>query len=130
MMFIYVKRSYCSSSAIRFTLNGVNYLNGSTVLRTDIGEEDAALQCTTDRAGCCSAVTSRAGQFYFPDGTMVPISLVGLSYYRNRFSGGIRLNRRSNGVIMGQFRCEIPDASGTLVNLFINIGMFVKMMHE
>ena len=96
------------------------------MLRTDIGENDTALQCTTDRAGCCRAGINiaAAGEFYFPDGTMVPISHNDLTrtYYRNRVSGAIRLNRRDNGVITGQFRCEIPDASGTLVNLTINIG--------
>ena len=110
-----------------FNLNGVKYTNGSSVLRTDIGEGDAALWCTTDRVGCCTD-GGRAGEFYFPDGTLVPISNNDLTrtYYRNRImSGGIRLNRRSNGVITGQFRCEIPDAGGTVVNLFINIGMFM-----
>ena len=94
------------------------------MLRDDIGEGDAALQCTTDRAGCCNG-TGRAGEFYFPDGTIVPISGgidLTRTYYRNRGSGVIRLNRRPNGTITGWFRCEIPDASGTLVNLFINIG--------
>ena len=41
-------------SALGFVLNGVNYSNGSTVLRTDIGVGDAALQCTTDSTTCCT----------------------------------------------------------------------------
>ena len=97
------------------------------MLRTDIGENDTALQCTTDRVGCCSAV--RAGQFYFPDGTQVPFLGPDPSvrtYYRNRGTGFIRLNRRPNGDETGQFRCEIPDPSGTLVNLFINVGTFMR----
>ena len=111
-----------------FVLNGISYLNGSTVLRTDIGEGDASLLCTTDRAGCCagtqSNTTGRAGEFYFPDGTQVLISDNNLTrtYYRNRTSGGIRLNRRPNSTITGEFHCEIPDASGTMVDLFISIG--------
>ena len=93
------------------------------MLRTDIGESDASLMCTTDSDVCC-VYESRAGEFYFPDGTQVPVSDNNLTrtYYRNRISGAIRLNRRSNGTITGQFRCEIPDATGTMVNLFINIG--------
>ena len=99
------------------------------MLRTHIGEGDAALQCTTNRANCCRSRDGQAvGYFYFPNGTEVPI--LGFvsdirTYYRNRGIGFIRLNRRPNGTITGQFRCEIPDASGTLVNLTINIGMFV-----
>ena len=99
------------------------------MLRTNIGENDAALLCTTDRDGCCRSSDGQlAGEFYFPDGIQVPISGNDLTrtYYRNRISGAIRLNRRPNGTITGQFRCEIPDANGTLVNLFINIGMIVR----
>ena len=114
-------------AALGFVLNGLNYPNGSTVLRTDIGEGDAAaLLCITDRADCCrrSDGAVAAGEFYFPDCSKVPLSDNDMSrtYYRNRGTGFIRLNRRSNGVITGQFRCEIPDASGTNVTLFINIG--------
>ena len=114
-----------------FVLNGVSYPNGSTVSRTDIGEGAAALQCTTDRAGCCS--TLRAGEFYFPDGTMVPILGADPSIhtiYRSRDNGFIRLNRINNGMETGQFRCEIPDASGILVNLFINIGRLIAFTIE
>ena len=100
------------------------YPNGSTVLRTDIGEVDSALQCNTDRVGCCK--TFAHGEFYFPNNTLVPIPGEDLSirtYYRNRSVGFIRLHRRPNGHETGRFRCEIPDASGILVNLFINVGM-------
>ena len=112
-------------AAHRFVLNGVTYTNGSAVLRTDIGEGDAALRCTTDRAGCCRGGDGTAvGEFYFPDCSVVPVSGNDMSrtYYRNRGTGFIRLNRRSNGTLLGQFRCEIPDANGTTVNLFIYIG--------
>ena len=92
-----------------------------------IGEGDAALQCTTDRSGCCrSGDGTAAGEFYFPNGTQVPILGNDPSirtYYRNRGLRFIRLNRRSVDTETGQFRCEIPDASGTTVNIFINIGM-------
>ena len=107
------------------------YSNSSTVLRTDIGEGSAALQCTTDKVTCCTNQNSetRAGQFYFPDGTQVPVQGNTTSpYYRSRSSMTIGLNRRSNILTQptGQFRCEIPDASGTTVNLFINIGRLMN----
>ena len=101
------------------------------MLRTDIGEGDAALQCTTDRAGCCTGA-GRAGEFYFPNGDQVPIlgddpiTQSQRTYYRTRGTGFIRLSRRSvHSVAMetGQFRCVILDANGTTVNLFIDIGM-------
>ena len=119
-----------SFTGLGFSLNGVTYFNGSTVLRTDIGEGDAALLCTTDRVGCCRASgnVAAAGQFYFPNDTQVSIAADSTfrSYYRNRGARLIRLNRRPNGdVVTGEFRCEIPDASGTLVNFFVNIGVYI-----
>ena len=113
-------------AALGFVLNEVTYTNGSTVLRTDIGEGDAGLQCTTDRVDCCTrADGTAAGHFYFPNSIQVPILGDDPSirtYYRNRGTRFIRLNRRPGATQLGQFRCEIPDASGTPVNLFINIG--------
>ena len=96
------------------------------MLRTDIGEGEDALLCTTDRADCCSVV--RAGEFYFPNGTQVPVAadVIIRSYYRNRGDGFIRLNHRPNsGVATGRFRCEIPDADEALVILFVNIGVYI-----
>ena len=114
--------------ALGFVLNGVAYPSGSTVSRTDIGEGAAALQCTTDKVTCCTNQNgeTRAGYFYFPDGTLVPIQGADATspYYRTRSSMLISLNRRLSIITQptGQFRCEIPDASGTTVNLFINVG--------
>ena len=114
-----------SGPGLGFVLNRKPYPNDSIVLRNDIGEGIAALQCTTDSTTCCTNMNGerRAGEFYFPDGTKVSVFGSGSTptYYRNRSSGFIALNRRPNGTITGKFRCEIPDASGTLVNLFINI---------
>ena len=96
------------------------------MLRTDIGEGDNALQCTTDSTTCCTNMNGemRAGEFYFPNGDRVMhLGSITNGYYRFRLSRHIRLSRLSFGTITGQFRCEIPDASGIMVNLFINIGM-------
>ena len=115
-----------SAGILGFYLNGVHYPDGSTVLRTDIGEGADTLQCTTDRLACCGTVPNRAGQFYFPNNTQVPtIGIISSSgYYRDRDDQLIRLNRQSqNGVITGQFRCEIPSGTTTDSVLFINIGM-------
>ena len=98
------------------------------MLRTDIGEEADALQCTTDSTTCCTNMNGemRAGEFYLPGGDVV-MTLDSLTngYYRTRGTIHIRLNCQSTGTITGQFRCEIPSASGTMVNLFINIGTCV-----
>ena len=66
----------------------------------------------------------RSGEFYYANGELVPIKIQSYDqgYYRSRGSQLIRLNRWDNGTVTGQFRCEIPDASGANVNLFINVG--------
>ena len=107
-----------------FYLNGVIYPNGSAVPMVDIGEGEYGLHCITDRHDCCRPDNygRRIGEFYFPNGSVVPIRNYDYSYYRNRGDRFVRLNHRSYSIITGQFRCEIPDAKGTLVNLFIYIG--------
>ena len=99
------------------------------MLRDDIREGEAALLCTTDRNNCCrSSDGQAAGEFYFPDNiTIVPIAGPDLSirtYYRNRGTGFIRLNRRPNGHETGRFHCEIPDQiSGMQASIYIDIGI-------
>ena len=120
-------------AALGFVLNGVTYSNGSTVLRDDIGEGDAALNCTTDSTTCCrnnEGGETRAGNFYFPNGGMVlnDVNTPSNSYYRTRSSRLISLHRRPNAIQTGRFRCEIPAASGATVNLFINIGMLILIL--
>ena len=111
------------TTTVDFSLNGITYPNGSTVLRGDIGEGDNALLCTTDREDCCNNFLYRAGQFYFPDGSQVPVQGDASSgYYRNRGIQLIRLNRQSNGILTGQFRCEIPSSIDVNTVLYINIG--------
>ena len=97
------------------------------MLRTDIGEEyyNNALQCTTDSTACCSntAGETRAGDFYMPDGGRVfTQGATTNGYYRTRGSQRILLHRRSTGTITGRFRCNIPQASGSPADLYINIG--------
>ena len=108
-----------------FYLDGTAYPDGSTVLRTDIGEGDDALLCTTDSTTCCTntGIERRAGEFYMPDGDRVLLQdSTTNGYYRTRGSRHILLHRRSTGNITGQFRCNIPQASGSSVDMYINIG--------
>ena len=119
---------FISAGTLGFYLNGVAYPSGSTVLRTDIGEEESALQCTTDSTTCCRnniGGETRAGEFHFPvsDATVPNLGGATDGYYRDRDSRLIRLHRQFTGTITGQFRCNIPQASGSPdANLTINIG--------
>lgn len=88
-----------------------------------VGEgEDGALICKTDKMDCCGTNPNRFGQFYYPHGDQVPIKSVGHSVYRNRGDQVIRLNRRDGATPpTGKYRCEIPDASGEIQNIYITL---------
>ena len=97
------------------------------MLKTDIGEGESALQCTTDSTTCCRNNINgeiRAGEFHFPvsDDPVPPMGDATDGYYRNRDSQLIHLHRQPTGTITGQFRCNIPQASGPPADLYINIG--------
>jgi hypothetical protein len=97
------------------------------VLRTDIGEGDDALQCTTDSNTCCRYPAMRAGNFYMPNGDVVFLQATATNgYYRSRGSRHILLHRRPTGTITGWFRCNIPQANESLADLYINIGEYKK----
>ena len=98
------------------------YSNNSQVSIEKIGEAENALSCRTKHAECCK--TSRSGEFFYPNGTMVPIKKVGYGFYRDREdSGEVRLNRaEETGMLpLGKFHCEIPDPNGDIQSLYITL---------
>ncbi len=89
---------------------------------SDIGEGDDALLCMTDSTDCCTAETTLAGKFYYPDGSVVGVRASGDSLYRSRGDQLIRLNRRNGATSpLGRYRCAIPDSTGATTNVYINI---------
>ena len=113
-------------------LNGQPIANNSIVLLRNVGEGDAgALLCTTDRTACCGTAPNRFGQWYYPDGRMVPIMdpapATAEPYYRNRGTSLIRLNRRSSqglsDMYSGVYCCEIPDQNN--VNQTLCVGAYL-----
>ena len=105
-----------------FELKGKVYNNNSFVSITDIGEDDKALLCKTDKVECCGTRPNRFGEFYYPDGSRVPIKRENDRFYRNRDEQQIRLNRRVGSVSpTGLYRCEIPDSNNVMLKVFINI---------
>ena len=101
-------------------LRGNTYVDGDTVLITDIGEgDDAALLCVTD----CAGDPHFAGEFYYPNGSVVNVKGSGDSLYRNRGDGLVRLNRRNNVLSpLGRYSCDISDSRGVIQSIYINIG--------
>ena len=93
---------------------GVQYPNNSILNIEAIGEGEHALVCQTDRRPCCRTPPFRFGQWYYPNGSIVPRIGEGTTFYRDRNDTGIvRLNRRNHSAdySTGLFCCVLPDAS-------------------
>ena len=112
------------------TLGGEPIPAGGNILIGEIGEGDGgALLCVTDLTQCCrvidtpSAGVPALGNWFYPNGTAVPVDGDGYDFYRNRDTGIVRLNRRNNAMSpTGLFCCVVPDATFTNTNTCINIG--------
>ena len=107
-----------------FELQGVVYTNNSAVSLLEVGEGESALLCKTNRGGCCGTPPNRFGEFYYPSGIKVPIAKQQQGFYRNRGEKVVRLNRRG-GVTSptGKYRCEIPDANGSMQSIYITLNV-------
>ena len=93
----------------------------------------SAILCNTDRSDCCRGVDNpisiAQGHWYRPDETEVMSFTIedaanpaGDFFSRSRSIGSVRLNRIGSPPQRGHFRCVIPDASGTDLTLYVNIG--------
>ena len=90
----------------------------------DIGEGNDALLCMTSFTACCrppyTATKSSLGNWFFPNGTVVPSNGAQWDFYRNRGQMVVRLNRRSGGV-EGMYQCVIPDSLNVTLTIYIGV---------
>ena len=89
------------------------------------------LVCATEHPTCCR--TFRAGQWYYPNRTMVTINGNGYSFYRTRRDaiqpvavsnvfGGVLLHRRFDATIPnGIFYCALPSSDGTDQTIYVGL---------
>ena len=121
-------------TGVYLSLKGAVYANNSVIPITEIGKtnttSNTGLQCITDRMPCCIlSFEDRAGEWYFPNGTHVPVLGAGADmatvFYRNRGfdDGTVNLNRLNTSVFMptGLFCCEVPDAADVIQILCADI---------
>ena len=88
-----------------------------------------ALECHTDDTTCCRGIDSPPngigrGEWYYPDGTVVPPPGGDTRFYRTRDHMVIRLNRKPSVYVdqqTGVYRCEIPGAGGVYISRYIAI---------
>ena len=112
---------YANNSVIDFNLVGEGF-EGLQI--TDGG----ALECHTDDITCCRGIDSPSnetgrGEWYYPDGTVVPPPGGDTGFYRTRGHMVIRLNR-AGGTLSptGVYRCEIPGAGGITITRYITLS--------
>ena len=118
---------YCvllATSGVYLSLKGAYLANNSYVDVDDIGEDESALICHTNKTDCCGL--NRAGEWYFPNGSRVQRWSWNRHYseyfYRNRDERIVRLNRYGNSPLeRGHFYCELPDANDVNKTLYVNI---------
>ncbi len=100
-------------------LGGQFLSNHDLVTPSDIGETNNALLCLTPVLDCCDSST---GDWFFPSGPAVPVSLAGLSLYSDRGPSVVRLNRIADNVGSGVYRCELLTAVG--VSMSLHVGLY------
>ena len=111
-------------------LRGRIYVSNSSYIDIDdIGEgDDEGLFCVTDLTHCCRVgIDTRddtvLGQWFYPNGTDVPVAGEGYDVYSSRGPSIVRINRRNNiRSPTGLYCCEVPDATNTLRRICANIG--------
>ena len=108
----------------------------------DIGRDDTGLHCNTDRSDCCGRAdhpnaTAPQGDWYYPNGSEVLSYTQEIAsgstrnfFYRNRFTQIVVLNHRDNPPERGRFRCEVPNADGNNVTVYVNIGEWFILYHQ
>ena len=111
------------------TLDNHSYVNLSLVGRPNVSADDS-FQCITDLSTCCSgAEGSHRGDWYFPDGTRLPIPGSG-DIFESRGSLRVDLRRRNNANSpVGIYRCAIAtvavhDESDRSVRDTVYVGLY------
>ena len=115
-------------SPLKLIFRGVSYPNNSVLSLNDVGDYSTgcAIFCTTNRSKCCSYPADRVGEWYYPNGSIVPNDAAGKDFYRGRgYNQTIHLSRRNNTQTpTGSFCCELPDNSDVNHTLCVHLGNF------
>ena len=105
------------STGVYLSLKGIVYANNSVISVTEIGEtrnSNNGLQCVTDKIPCCQTGL-KAGEWYLPNGSLIPEQGSHTLFYINRDDDGtVNLGHVNNSDVAspsGLFCCELPDAN-------------------
>ena len=119
------------SGDVWFSLKNTTYPNNSLIIMEDIGSNNKdSLLCETNLTGCCKGSganpSTLLGDWYFPNGTKVPVMTVNKTskeqwdFYRTRGQMVVRMHRKRGGV-EGIYRCEISDSMNVIHTIYIEV---------
>ena len=104
----------------RFQLNSTILFNNSFIIRKTIRTGDGALRCVTNNTACCT--DPDVGDWTDPRDAAVYQGTTQTSHlYVTRGNGVVSLNRNEKGDA-GMWRCNIPDSTGMMQNIYIYAG--------
>ena len=121
-----------AAEGVSLTLKQASIANNSFVDVDNIGVDDDALLCRTDRTDCCGSTMMnqiRTGEWHFPCNQESGVGTLGNpprndAFYRDRGPSVVRLNRRGSPSERGCFGCELLNVNNVIQMIFVNIGMF------
>ena len=117
-----------STPGVWLSLTGQFLPNNSVVELSEISENPShSLMCVTLKRPCCHTPPYDFGVWYYPNRSVVPSYIAEYSFYSSRDNGGIvNLRRRDTGSSLteslGQYCCEIPNASNIIHRLCVQIS--------
>ena len=142
--FLVLYDSYTEFSLARYNDTAV-YANNSVIDVNLVGEgypglvqtDGGALECHTDDTTCCRGIDNPkgtgSGEWYSPDGTVVPPPPPGggTGFYRTRDHMVVRLNRVGTFDTLlrtGSYKCEIPGTGGIIITRYITLTTNGKLL--
>ena len=111
------------TTQLYFTWRGNRYEPGDSMLITDVGVHDGdtgpgdSLACvTTDvNTQCCTDVGS-VGEWFLPNGSMIPRNDTVSQIVRTGYATEVRLNFRTHQTSpTGEYTCVVPETSGSVI---------------
>ena len=113
---------------------GQTLANNSYVDLSEVGIDDSgsdSVQCITDLSTCCSmAEGAHRGDWYFPDGTRLPVPATNIDTFEVRGAQRIEIRRNADANSpTGIYRCDIPtndvhDVTDISVRDTVYVGLY------
>ena len=105
---------HCQQTFPNVSFMGQTLANHSYVDISLVGTDGDSVQCHTELITCCSSTQgSNRGDWYFPNGTMLPFPSFNGDIVESRQAQRVELHRRNNAnEPTGVYRCDIPVSDG------------------